>query len=335
MVGRWHKAVPSVIFTSMSDLSEIQLNDRAGVLCQEIPPRAETLQIAVKTLDSGTTLIDMGIEVPGSKEAAIYLARVCLADLGEVTLDMPKDKAWPTVGVSTQKPVAACLASQYAGWEIKGDKFFAMGSGPMRAAAGREALFDEIGYREDASEAVGVLETAKFPPERVCLEIAEKCDVVPEQLTLLVAPTSSICGTLQIVARSVETALHKLHELKFDLSRIETGSGTAPLPPLVKDDFAAIGRTNDAILYGGQVTLEVHGDDESLAEIGPRAPSSASPDYGRPFAEVLAEYGNDFYKVDPLLFSPAVIEFVNLDTGSCFRFGEVNEEVLERSFSGM
>ncbi len=317
----------------MIDHTNFQLNDRARQLCQEIITQAESLGVAVNTLDCGTTLLDMGIDVSGSREAAIYLARVCLADLGEVSLHASIAKAWPVVEVSTQHPVAACLASQYAGWEIQGEKFFAMGSGPMRAAAGREDLFDDIGCREAASHVVGVLETAKFPPDAVCREVAQKCGVAPERLTLLVAPTHSLCGTLQIVARSVETALHKLHELKFDLSRIETGHGTAPLPPLISDDLAAIGRTNDAILYGGQVTLEVHGDDNSLAEIGPRVPSSASPDYGKPFAEVLARYDHDFYKVDPLLFSPAVIELVNIDTGSHFRFGEVNEAVLTRSFA--
>ncbi len=318
----------------MIDHTEFQLNRRVGQLCQEIIARAQSLNVAVGTLDCGTTLIDLGIELQGSQEAALLLARVCLADIGKVMLDEPvTGNRWPRVNVSTREPVAACLASQYAGWEIQGEKFFAMGSGPMRAAAGREALFDEIGCRENPSEVVGVLETAKFPPAQVCIEIAEKCGVAPQELTLLVAPTSSLCGTFQIVARSVETALHKLHELKFDLSRIESGHGLAPLPPLVSDDFAAIGRTNDAILYGGEVTLEVHGDDASLAEIGPRVPSSASTDYGRPFAEILAQYDNDFYKVDPLLFSPAVIELLNLDSGNHFRFGEVNEEVLTQSFT--
>jgi methenyltetrahydromethanopterin cyclohydrolase len=151
-------------------------------------------------------------------------------------------------------------------------------------------------------------------------------------LTLLVAATRSIAGTLQIVARSVETALHKLHELKFDLKRVVRGRGSAPLPPLVGDDFAAIGRTNDAILYGARVLLDVRGDDASLEEIGPRTPSRASKDYGKPFAETLAAYGNEFYKVDPLLFSPAEITFANVDTGRSFTFGGVNAGVLEESF---
>lgn len=310
---------------------QLSLNSRAAALCREMASRADELQIQVSTAACGATLYDCGINVPGSRAAAILLARVCLADLAEVSVDEAA-QPWATVHVSTSTPVAACLASQYAGWEVKKETYFAMGSGPMRAAAGREPLFDEIGHRESAQECVGVLEASKLPPDSVCEEIAVKCGIEPGRLALLVAPTHSLCGTLQIVARSVETALHKLHTLKFDLSQIVTGHGTAPLPPLAKNDFVAIGRTNDAILYGGQVMLTVQGDDAVLQELGPQVPSAASADYGRPFAEIMAHYNNDFYRIDPLLFSPAAIEFVNIGTGSHFRFGEVNHELLARSF---
>ncbi len=196
------------------------------------------------------------------------------------------------------------MASQYAGWQIIVGKYFAMGSGPMRAAAGKEALFDAIGFREQPEFAVGVLETRKMPPDDVCQALASACGVAPEGLTLLAAPTASEAGTVQIVARSVETALHKLFELGFDLGRVQRGNGTAPLPPVADDDLAAIGRTNDAILYGGEVTLWVHGDDASLQEIGPRVPSCASSDFGEPFAAIFKRYKHDFYAVDPHLFSP-------------------------------
>jgi len=312
----------------------IELNQRAAALCDKISLSAGPLQVAAA---SGATLFDFGIGAPGNNEAGLMLARVCLADLATVNLldNDPKLGPWPLLEVTTEQPIAACMASQYAGWEVKGEKFFAMGSGPMRAAAGREPLFDDIGYREKAGVCVGVLETSTLPPDGVCREIAEKCGIEPEQLTLLVAPTSSHAGTLQVVARSVETALHKLHELGFQLSRVVKGAGRAPLPPVAGEDLAAIGVTNDAILYGGRVTLEVTGDDASLEAIGPRVPSSASSDYGKPFAEVMAQYNNDFYKIDPLLFSAAQVTLMNIDTGNRFAFGDVNPEVLRQSFGGI
>ncbi len=310
----------------------MNLNARAAALCEILTSEAEVLRVKPQRLDNGALVVDFGIAAAGGTAAGLFLARVCLAGFGNVQMASPIENAWPQIVVTTDQPVLACLASQYAGWEIKGEKYFAMGSGPMRAAAAREPLFADLGYHESANECVGVLESGKLPPPAVCEEIAAKCGVAPDKLTLLVAPTRSMAGTLQIVARSVETALHKLHELKFDLTRIVRGAGSAPLAPLLDDDVAAIGRTNDAILYGGRVTLYCRGDDASLEEIGPRTPSNASPDYGRPFAETLAAYNHDFYRVDPLLFSPAEITFVNLDTGNSFRFGSVNADLLEQSF---
>lgn len=311
--------------------NSLSLNQRAWTLCDEMDARTEQLAIAVRTAASGTRLFDCGIEAEGSREAGLMLARVCMADLGEISIS--PEEPWTKVSVQTSEPVAACMASQYAGWEIKGHDYFAMGSGPMRAAAAREPLFADIGFRETAEHCVGVLESSQLPPDEVCRDIADKCGVAPECLTLLVAPTSSMAGTLQVVARSVETALHKLHELGFDLSRIETGTGSAPLPPVAGNDFAAIGLTNDAILYGGEVSLAVRGDDATIQALGPRVPSSASADFGVPFSQVLAKYNNDFYQIDPLLFSAAVVRFENLDTGTVHRFGEVEQDILSRSFS--
>lgn len=313
----------------------VTLNERAHQLCDAMVADAQQLGIAVSTLACGTRLVDCGVHAVGGLEAGWRLAVVCMSGLGliEIALADKDDAASQTVYVNTRNPVVACMASQYAGWAIKGEKFFAMGSGPMRAAAGREELFDTIGFRERPAVCVGVLETSKLPPDSVCVEIAEKCGVAPDRLSLMAARTSSPAGTVQIVARSIETALHKLHVLGFDLKRVDGASGEAPLPPLASDDLVAIGRTNDAILYGGKVLLEVSGDDASIEAIGPRVPSNASPDYGRPFAEIFARYDNDFYRIDPMLFSPAVVLLHNSETGHTFGYGETAPDVLAESFS--
>ncbi len=311
------------------------LNERAHDLSNAMAADADQLGIVVSALDCGARLIDCGVKAPGSTEAGRRLAEVCLSGLGTVYL-APVDSGGPTshqVHVTTNAPVAACMASQYAGWEIKGDGFFAMGSGPMRAAAAREELFNTINHRERPDVCVGVLETSKLPPESVCTDLAEKCGVAPDRLTLLVARTASPAGTVQIVARSIETALHKLHVLGFDLACISAGIGVAPLPPVAGDDLTAIGWTNDAILCGASVTLLANADDEMLQAIGPRLPSCSSPDYGRPFAEIFARYDGDFYRIDPMLFSPAVIKLINQPTGRTHEFGQFAPEILAASFA--
>ena len=310
------------------------LNRGAAQLFDRVVADADRLRAAVHSI-GGATVVDLGIDVVGGLEAGRRLAEICLAGLGEVTLAQAgtADASRVSVVVQTDRPVEACLFAQYAGRKISVGKYFAMGSGPMRAASAEEAIFTHLGYRETSDVVVGVLETRKLPTVEVIQEISARCGVAPSGVRLCVAPTASLAGTAQVVARSIETALHKLHEVGFDVARVVSAFGSAPLPPVGKDDMAAIGRTNDAILYGGDVTLWVRGDDASLEAVGPQVPSNSSTDYGRPFAEIFAHYGHDFYKIDPRLFSPAVVTLVNLDTGRSFRYGETNADVLRRSFN--
>jgi len=155
--------------------------------------------------------------------------------------------------------------------------------------------------------------------------------VTPERLTILAAPTATPAAGVQISARVVETALHKLHELGFDVKTVLTGFGAAPLAPIAKNDLRAIGRTNDCILYGGFVHLTVAGDDAELEALVPRVPSSASRDYGTPFYDLFQRYGGDFYKVDPMLFSPARIALTNVKSGRTFEAGRFDVGVLRQS----
>ncbi len=312
----------------------ILLNKSASAICEQMAREAARLRILITTASIGTRIIDCGVASPGGLEAGRLMAEVCLAGLGSVSFVPSSAELCPglAVQVHTDHPIEACICSQYAGWQVSAGKYFAMGSGPMRAIGSKEPLFEKIGHRETSSMAVGVLETGTIPPDDVCRQLAESCRISADRLTLLVASTASQAGTVQVVARSVETALHKLLELGFDLRRVESGFGVAPLPPVSHDTMAAIGRTNDAILYGGEVTLWVRGDDDSLEAIGPRVPSSASADFGQPFAAIFARAGGDFYQIDPHLFSPASVLLCNLDTGNAFRFGQTHPRVIHESF---
>jgi methenyltetrahydromethanopterin cyclohydrolase len=310
----------------------MNLNQLALHRCEAMIESAR--KIVVVRDESGARLVDCGVHVTGGLDVGCQLAEVCLAGLGRVEIVPGDPQIWrgPAVSVRTDSPLAACMASQYAGWQIVGEKYFGMGSGPMRAARGKEKIFDDIGHRETASSVVGILESAKLPTRDVCHHITEECRIDAEQLTLLIAPTASIAGTVQIVARTVETTLHKMHELGFNLKTVVSGFGVAPLPPVAKNDLAGIGRTNDAILYGGEVTLWLSADDDQLAELIQRIPSSSSADHGQPFGELFERYNHDFYKIDPLLFSPAAVNLVNLKSGQLFRAGSFLPKVIARSF---
>jgi methenyltetrahydromethanopterin cyclohydrolase len=311
-----------------------KLNERAWDLFAGYVLIAEQLRIEHHTLPNGGQWWDFGIEAEGGLEAGRLLSQVCMSGLADIAV-VPgsiAEQSWPLVQVTTDHPTEACLLSQYAGWRVSVGKFFGMGSGPIRAIAAREELFQKLNYKEEDDFGVGILETDQPPTEAVFEELAEKTGLNPSQICLLVAPTSSQAGTFQIVARSVETTLHKLFELGFDVRRVRSATGTAPLPPCGADFLTSLGRTNDAILYGGRVHLWVSGDPEDLKTIGPQVPSVSSEAHGRPFREIFEAAGGDFYQVDPHLFSPAEVTLNSLETGEVFRFGRVAPEVLKRSF---
>ncbi len=236
------------------------------------------------------------------------MAEICLGGLGTVTLTPYAATAkWPFhLTVRTADPVIACLASQYAGWALSHEKWFALGSGPGRALALKEPLFADLGYADKADRATLVVEGDKPPPPEVVEKVAKDTGVPPQRLTFIYAPTRSLAGSLQVVARVLEVALHKAHELKFPLSRIIDGIGTAPLSPPHPDFIQAMGRTNDAIIYGGLTHLFVTGPADDARALAEKLPSKTSRDYGEPFSEIFKAFKGDFYKIDPMLFSPAV-----------------------------
>src|SRR6187200_988153 len=310
------------------------MNERAWALADRYVARAYDLRMGVRTLSSGARVIDAGVEVPGGLEAGLMLAELCMGGLGHVSYApiVFAGESWTGVQVWTDHPAASCMASQYAGWAINPEGFFAMGSGPLRAKARVEKeLFEKLGYAEEASRGVLVLEGRTLPTDDVAAWVARKAGVSPNGITFAVAPTASLAGTVQIVARSIETGLHKMETLGFDVRRVVSAIGTAPLPPVAKNDLRAIGRTNDCILYGGQARFTIRAGDTELEQLAAQVPASASRDYGTPFYEVFQRYGGDFYKIDPLLFSPAEVWLTSTETGRTFHAGRLNPEVLDAS----
>jgi methenyltetrahydromethanopterin cyclohydrolase len=314
----------------------LSVNERARDLADRLADEGDALRIAVRTLPGGTRLIDCGSAVPGGLEAGRRFAEITMGGLGSVAFaPVVLDGRWfPGLTVVTDHPALACLASQYAGWQIKRDDYFAMASGPGRALIRAEDLYDDLDVEERASTAVLCLETRDEPPEELAADVAERAGVAPADLTLLFAPTASLAGGVQVAARIVETALHKLHEIEFDVRRVVSGFGSCPLPPVAGNDGEAIGRTNDAVLYGGQVELTVDAPDDELEALVDRVPSASSKDHGEPFGKVLEAADWDFYKIDPLLFSPAEVRLVSAGSGRSFHAGGVDLDVLERSFRG-
>jgi len=314
-------------------MQAISVNRLSMRIVQTLIDSPETFNVQVAKLADGSTIIDAGIEAPGGYEAGRLVAEVCMGGLGSVQLgsaNLP-DIPCPWVTVFTDHPVLSCMLSQMAGWSMKLKDFRAMGSGPARALAQTEEIYKRHPYTDTHTEAVIVLETSTKPTQSVSTWISEKCGVDPKNLYMVAARTSSLAGAVQVCTRVVETGMHKMHSLGIDLAKIVAGHGTCPVPPLAKNDLVMMGRTNDAILYGGRSSYIFTDASSAIPRIG-SVPSSSSADYGKPFAELFKAAGSDFYKIDPGLFSPAIISMEDAKSGKCYTAGKVDVDVLRKSF---
>src|SRR5262245_18885107 len=316
----------------------ISVNARAAALVEQLRSNASELRIEVDKGELGELRIDAGSRCPGSIAAGLRLAEICMGGLGtaEITMSAATPN-WPwTLITRSSNPITACLASQYAGWKLEHgagqEAFIALASGPGRALARKEPLFAKIAYRDEADTAVLVLESNLPPPAVIVTKVAQDCGVEPGRLTFLYAPTKSLAGSVQVVARALEVALHKTHELKFPLDRIVEGMGAAPLSPPHPDFVVAMGRTNDAIIYGGRVHLFVNGPASDARTLAEELPSHRSRDYGRPIAQIFASFNRDFYAIDPMLFAPAAAIVTALETGESFHAGGIDLSLLDAAF---
>lgn len=314
----------------------LSVNTLAAPLVERLVADAERLRLQVSTDTSGVRIVDAGLAVQGSLEAGLAIGEICMGGLGHVALCHRPAYAWPTwLEVRSSQPVLACLGSQYAGWSLSatkeetgGKKFFSLGSGPGRALAGKETLFGELGYRDSAASGCLVLEVDRLPPPVVIQKVLRDTGLAAEALTFIITPTTSLAGTTQVVARVLEVALHKAHTIGFNLPDIVDGSASAPLPAPHADGLVAMGRTNDAILYGGQVHLSVRGSADEAQRLARELPSTNSKDHGRSFADIFQQYEYDFYKIDAALFAPAEVWVSHLDSGQTWHAGALSLDLL-------
>ena len=313
----------------------MSVNSLSAKLVDEMVARSESYGVLTKTV-AGATVLDCGVNASGGLEAGIMMTKICMGGLGQCHLDVKPfgELQLTTLLVYTDHPAVATLASQFAGWRIKTEDYFAMGSGPARALAKKpKELLELTGYSDSGESAVLVLESGKLPTPSAVFKVAEACGISPDRLRILVAPTASVAGMAQISGRVVETAVHRTTDLGFDPKSIRCGAGYAPVAPPHPDFSEAMGRSNDAILYGGVVQLFLQAEsDGEIRDLARRGVSGSSPQHGRPFKEVFEEAGRDFYKIDPSLFAPARLVLTNLATGSTLEAGRIEERLLRQSF---
>ncbi len=304
-------------------------------LVKKLVRNPEKFGITVTEKSSSTILIDAGLKAKGGLLAGKTITEICLGGLGraDVALENYDELIIPTIKVYTDHPALSTLGSQLAGWHITDDSFFALGSGPARALALKpHSIYDKIGYKDKSDTAVLVIETSEEPPSRVVDYIRASCNLDSGMLYLILVPTSSIAGSIQIAGRTVETGIYKLTRSGIDPNIITHAYGQAPVLPLHPNSNEAMGRCNDAIIYGGVTYYNVsYAEDTIFQKMIEKSVSISSVSYGTTFSEIFSEADHDFNRVDPEIFAPASMTISNTMTGSVFSAGKVNTNMLKRS----
>jgi methenyltetrahydromethanopterin cyclohydrolase len=313
----------------------LSINREAMKIVHKILEAPEAIGVKVLKTSGGTTVIDMGQEAPGGWLAGKYYTLITLGGLGEVIYEnfLLGDFELTAVRVMLDNPLEACFASQIAGWRIEERPDAPIGAGPARALhRNPDKYFRIFPYQDFHHEGVLAIQTNDPATDDLALSIAEICGLKPENLYILVAPSTSLVCAIQVSARIVEQTLHRLEEEGFDVWTIVHAHGYCIIPPLSDNEMVAFGRINDALLYGGVATLAVRSTDEEVERIIPRVTSTASPTYGRLFGDIYEEAGRDFFNTPLELNSPAVVQINNLTTGRIFRAGRIDHEILKHSF---
>ncbi|WP_101294424.1 methenyltetrahydromethanopterin cyclohydrolase [Halegenticoccus soli] len=305
------------------------INRMAIELVDEALDFADELGIESRELDSGATELDFGIDADGGIEAGLLLAEIQTAGLATIQtrMDEVAGAPMPHVELATDHPDVALLCSQKAGWELEFGDFDGLGSGPARALVGEESEFERVGYYDEFDLTVLAVESIDHPTDEVAAHVAELAGVEETAVFLPTYATGSVAGSVSIAARAAELAVFRLFELGYDPLDVRSVSGSAPVAPVSYDEGVAMGRTNDALAYGGQVYLHVAEEFDRFDEV----PSTATDEYGTPFEEIFESVGWDFYDLPESVFAPAQVT-IDVANGPTHVLGETNEELLADSF---
>jgi len=315
------------------------LTENTMGVVKEILANPEAIGCEAKKLECGATVVDMGINCKGSWKAAVLFTRATMGDLGMVSLGefkLNEEFTFSSVEMFIDQPMIACVGAEMADWRLGDGEYATIASGPARAQAvvDTDHYIHCTPYRDGCRDAAVVcLQDVRYPSEELAMEIANACHVAPENTYILVSNSTCIAASMQVSARMLEQTCHKMFEKHFDPGQMVLMRGSAPIAPVVKNEDKTFGRINDALIYGSEVQVWVDAEDDAIAEVIDKlVGKTSSPNYGELFEDIFLRAGKDFFYVDHDVHSVAKIQIHNVNTGRAFVSGEINYELLEKSF---
>ena len=287
----------------------------------------------------GATIVDLGVAASGSWLGAKLWVEAAHGGMAEFTYGRMrvKDMELPTAEVIIDNPMLSVIACESGAWKLGEGQFVPIGSGPARAKARADRFAKRVEYSDPSPDVVLQLQMKQLPTDETLQFVADACGISQSHLVAMVAPSASLVGGVQVTSRSFEQAMISLgRNTNFDLSTIVYGYGSAPIPPVVDDEVLAMGRINDALVYGSSTGLWLrHPDDDEVRRTAESMAFSAraGDDYGQSYADIYDTYGRSLFNIPARLDSPAHVTLTNILTGSVFSAGKIDEDRLYRTFT--
>ncbi len=313
------------------------VNKESMKIVKKIIENCDKYNVEVHNIE-GATVIDCGINKDGGWEVAKLFTKILFGGTNEIEYGVFSDKIndinYRSVIVSSDFPVLQQAGCNISGWELKKGHFAPILAGPGRTVARKPndwfAKYSD--YEDSHCEAVITVESSSIISSQEVKDLIQATGVLAKDLYILVAPSGSTVCSVQVAARILEQSLHRLCDEGFNLGAIIEAHGYAVVPPVVKDDLLAMGRLNDVLIYGGQATYTVDCEDSEIEKVISIVPSFNSTEYGRIFKDIYEENGCNFFNIDMRTYSPAKLVMINQRTGNVFSSGEINIELLAKSF---
>lgn len=314
----------------------VSVNKRAMEIVRTIIREKDALNVGVSTLKNGSTVIDMGVNYKGGYQAAKHLVEITLGGLGYLqygNFDLDGLEL-PQVEIYVDSPVIACLGSQLSGWalpELKTNNIVPLISGPIRTIVKEDKFAKAFPYEDKNDEVVVALQGGLIPDIRLTDYLASKSGVDPDKVYVLTAAAGSLAGIVNVVARTLETSLWRLHALGFNPEKVFSAWGKAPIPPISKDEYTSMIRSNTFVYYGGTVGLTVDCDDKEITDILKKVVLSkeTTDQYGIPFGKLLTEANGNIFEMTKFVHSVTKVILYNVNSGNTFKCGETDLEVLK------
>ena len=297
-------------------------------------PRLATLGVSSEILPTGARLFDFSA---AGLNGGVLLAELSTAGFAQASFVSGVSDNSPVtyVQVVCDQPCSGLILGQLAGRVVQTEDYFGFCSGSIRACFDSDPYRKHFNHgREAAAEVkVGVLEGPR-PTESALAYLTQKSGAAAEsELCLAYAPSDSLASIVQVLARAAETGLKTLHETGYDVRKVVSAVGRAPLCPMAKDAANAFVVANSSIIYGGSVDLFVDDDLDALQVVGPKLPASASDAYGTGIADIYRSAGGDFSKMPPSIFRVGVVTLHSVRSGGRCSYGKLDQTSLNRDWS--